>query len=253
MEKYYHFYEKSYEKFLPDWFQESNLKAIDNYLKENSESLISFIESYELQFNLPSNCFRNKKVLVLGCGLGALSFYLESRGAFVTGLDVSKLAISQARDIGKLKRSSCEFLVRDCTKNLDLGEFDYIFDDHLLHCLALDSDREAYMSSARAALTTEGLFFLEMMAFHGEIKIPVDYRFDEDSVLWKDLGQSEIMIRKIASSIEVEKDIKKTGFFINYLYYHSELSFQVFTDYPSFPHEFLPKTISLTCKRAMTL
>jgi hypothetical protein len=88
------------------------------------------------------------------------------------------------------------------------------------------------------------------MAFHSGIQVPVNYRFDEDHVLWKDIQDTEIMVRKIAPSVEIEDEIKISGLQINYLYYHSELSFSAFSEYDDYPFQFLPKTIRLTAAPA---
>ena len=253
MQKYYHYYDKSYEKFTPDWFDKTNLVKINQFLTENSESLITFIEKYEEQFNLPRSIFQNKEILVAGCGFGGLCRYLEKRGAIVTGIDVSSLAIIGAKEIAKLNQTSCEFKVADLTEESDLGLFDFIFDDHLLHCLTTASDRDKYLKNIAQHLKQDGLCFIESMAFHTGIQVPVEYRFDEDHILWKNLNSTEVMTRKIAPSIEIENEVKQSGLNINYLYYHSELSFQAFAEYNDYPFQFLPKTIRLTCSPAKTI
>ena len=88
------------------------------------------------------------------------------------------------------------------------------------------------------------------MAFHTGIQVPLEYRFDEDHILWKEINDKEIMIRKISPSLELEEELKSSGFSINYLYYHSELSFCAFSEYKDYPFQFLPKTIRLTCAPA---
>jgi SAM-dependent methyltransferase len=258
MQKYYHYYEKSYEKFTPDWFDESNLPKINQFLTENSESLIKFVESYEQQFNWPRSIFQNKRILVSGCGFGGLCRYFEKRGAIVTGIDISQLAIIGAKEIAKLNQTSCEFIQADLV-NLDNGikldKFDFIIDDHLLHCLTTKSDRENYLRTLISFCNEDGLLFCESMAFHSGLQVPVNYRFDENHILWKNLEgkndlNEEIMTRKIATSVEIEDEIRLSGFQINYLYYHSELSFCAFTEYTDYPFQYLPKTIRLTAAPA---
>jgi hypothetical protein len=44
----------------------------------------------------------------------------------------------------------------------------------------------------------------------------------------------------------IEEEFKKAGMKINYLFFHNELSFNVFDDYQNYPLEFLPKTIRMS-------
>ncbi len=243
MQKYYHFYEKSYENFTPDWFSENNIEKIELFLKENTESIKKFIESYERQFDWGSDSLRGKEVLVAGCGFGGLCFYLESRGAIVTGVDVSKLAISGAIEIKKLLNKHVNFKCMDLTEHSNLEKYDLIFDDHLLHCLTTKDDRLSYLAHLKKKLKPDGLIFIESMAFHSSLQVPADYNFDEENILWR----KDLMVRKIAESIEIEQEVKESDLFINYLFFHSELCFQAFPEYKDYPAHFLPKTIRLTC------
>lgn len=249
MQKYYQFYEKSYEKFTPDWFDPENIKEIKQYLSSNSESLRLFIESYKEQFNLADHLFLDKKILVTGCGLGGITHYLAKQGANITGIDISKLAIMGAKEIASIQGLEIDYQVLDlCTGNLD-EKFDFIIDDHLFHCLTLPEDRMAYLNFVKNHLTEEGIFFLETMAYQNKIQTPVGYSLDENNILWQSINGEEIMIRKIASSIDIESELKESGLSINYLYFHSELAFDVFTDYTDYPFQFLPRTIRLSAKK----
>src|SRR5690242_15138007 len=51
---------------------------------------------------LAANCL-NKSVLEYGCGPGSYAFFLAQRGATVTGIDISDIAIDQAREDAKRK------------------------------------------------------------------------------------------------------------------------------------------------------
>jgi len=249
MQKYYHHYEKSYEKFTPDWFDAENLKVINNFLNENTESLKKFIHSYLDQFELSTQIFNQKKVLIVGCGLGGLSLYFEKLGAIVTAIDVSRLAIMGAKQIAGLKNADINYQVLDiCQGELD-DKFDFIIDDHLYHCLTTQTDRDSYLSFVQSHLEPDGQFFMESMSYHNEIQTPVGYSFDENNILWKDIDGDEIMIRKIATSLDIEEEVKRSSLAINYLYYHSELAFDVFSDYKNYPFQFLPRTLRLIAKR----
>lgn len=251
MEKYYHSYNISYEKFTPDWFEVDNQKVIDRFLNENSESMITFIESYFKQFNISKDSLRGKEILITGCGFGGLCHYFSKLGAEVTGLDVSPLAIVGAKEIAKNKNLLVHFVTIDVCKESLEKKFDYIFDDHLLHCLTTASDRSAYLNFAHKHLNDDGLFLTETITFQNTFQTPIDYYLDEDFILWKQSGEnaSDTMIRKIAMSIDIENEVISSGLKINYLYYHAELAFQVFPDYPDYPFKYLPRTLRFSAKR----
>lgn len=251
MEKYYHSYNVSYEKFTPDWFISDNQSAVDKYLLENTESMILFIESYFTQFGITKESIRGKEVLVTGCGFGGLCHYFAKLGAEVTGIDVSPLAIIGAKEIANNKGLYINFNTLDVCKDSIKQKFDFIFDDHLLHCLTKNSDRSAYYKFIHDHLTADGTFLIETMTIHSKFQTPVGFSLDEDYILWQQNIETstESMIRKISPSIEIENEIKSSGLKICYLYYHAELAFQVYIDYPDFPFDYLPRTIRIATQR----
>lgn len=251
MLKYYNYYEKSYEKFTPDWFTKDNSKEIDKFLTQNSESIIDFIDKYVEQFDLGHRAFYDKNVLILGCGFGGLAIHLANQQANITAIDVSTLAIMGAKEIATNKGLSIDYKVLDVCNGSLSDKFDFIIDDHLYHCLATAEDRVSYLKFVKFHLKDEtSLFFLETMAYQDQIQTPVGYNFDENNILWKEVEpDKEIMIRRISPSIDIEKEIKNSGLSINYLYFHSELAFQVFSEYEGYPFQYLPRTIRLTAKK----
>lgn len=86
------------------------------------------------------------RVLDVGCGIGRWSSLLATRGARVTGMDLSPTMIAEARrraaDVGVGDR--CEFLVQDLAQ-LDAGErFDLVLGVTVLqHILDLEALRSA--------------------------------------------------------------------------------------------------------------
>ena len=75
--------------------------------------------------------------------------------------------------------------------------------------------------------------------FDKNMKIPFDYSFDEDFVLWK----GDIPIRKIASSNFIENELLASGFKIKSLYFHHELAQDPFENSSNYSHEHLPKIL----------
>jgi SAM-dependent methyltransferase len=241
--KYYEYANDSYKLFTPDFLES---KKLDIYLESNRESLVDFLEKYQEQFG---SFDKSAQILEAGCGLGGLSFYLSKMGFYTHGVDQSKLAISMAREINKNKSLYAKFTGQDLCNSEASEQFDIVVDSHLLHCLVDKNDRESYLAFVKNSLTDDGLFFLETMCYQAKIQIPIGYEFDASFKLYKEIGDEKIPYRKIIDSIELEQELKSMGFKIKYLYYHNELSFDVFSEYKDLNAESLPKTIRLVASK----
>lgn len=237
--KYYEYANDSYKSFTPDFLESAKL---DLYIEENNESLLKFLESYQEQFGSFS---LDKTILETGCGLGGISHYFSKKGYYTLGLDQSSLAISMAKDIAKNKKLYAKFKQQDLCINKAQDKFDIIIDSHLLHCLVDNTDRHNYLSFVKESLSKGGLFFLETMSYHSKIQAPLGYELREDMSLYKETNSIMLPYRKIIESLNLEQELIEIGFKIKYLYYHNELCFSIFDEYPSFSFEHLPKTIRL--------
>jgi SAM-dependent methyltransferase len=95
------------------------------------------VERYgELVFG---NC-SGKRVLEYGCGLGGFAFRLADRGAMVTGIDISDVAVAQAnRRAASYPPGQLTFAKADA-ENLDFpdGSFDLVCGTGILHHLDLE-------------------------------------------------------------------------------------------------------------------
>lgn len=230
-------YNHSYSFVTPDWLDYSNLSNINQFLEQNNESLINFIDDYLDRFTVNTN-----SLLDLGCGLGGLSFNYASHFNQVTALDISPLAIMGAKEIQSYKNTEIDFKELDITNSNLNQKFDLIVDSHLLHCLLSTEDRAKYYSFIKEHLEENGHALIESMTFQKNIECPMEYYFDENSNLF----HNDRLYRKVLSTRELEEEILAAGLKINYLYYHDELSFNVFTEYPEYPFEKLPKTTRLS-------
>lgn len=236
-------YNQAYKHLLSQ-----NLSTVEllQFVEQNARSLKTHIDKVLDTFS--ERIVPGQKALELGCGGGAISAYLGTKGYQVTGLDISKEAIKLALDLKSALRSDARFIVFDVCQNIELTEkFDLMVDSHLLHCLTGLKDRKAYYQFIRNNLAPNGLFLGECMSFHRDLKIPIDYHLEGNGTLYL----NDKPIRLLLESHDFEKELLFEGFKIEYYYYHSELSFEVYPEYPNFPHEYLPKTIrfaaSLNC------
>jgi SAM-dependent methyltransferase len=79
---------------------------------------------------------RGPRVLDAGCGQGDLAIDLARRGFEVTGFDISRVAIEQARAKAAAAGLSVTFDVQDATRlSLPAASYNSIFDSGLLHSL----------------------------------------------------------------------------------------------------------------------
>jgi SAM-dependent methyltransferase len=243
-------YNNSYTHFTPDYIELKNISKINKYLHENSESLRVFITKY---YNQSQHTYNMKQlsVLELGCGVGALSYFLKDNFMFHTGVDFSEMAIMAARSISTLKENELNLKVMDVTNHdstLDL-RYDCVVDSHLFHCLTDQKARVNYLEFVKRHLNPSGQLLIECMAFQPKLQTPVGYSFDENYILFKEFGSKNIAIRTIQLSRDIEKTLHDNGFRIDYLYFHHELSFNIFDEYKDYPAEFLPKTIRLVATK----
>jgi SAM-dependent methyltransferase len=100
------------------------------------------------------------QVLDAGCGTGEQALLAASSGADALGVDISPLAIEQARGKAASRGIKARFEVADALSLGDLGlSFDTIIDSGLFHVLD-DDDRARYVSSLASVLRPGGRLYL---------------------------------------------------------------------------------------------
>jgi 2-polyprenyl-3-methyl-5-hydroxy-6-metoxy-1,4-benzoquinol methylase len=125
------------------------------------------------------------KVLELGCGTGALSCMLAQLGFQVTGLDISSSAISFAQSMAFKRALSIDFKVADlCLLRNPTESFDAIIDSHVLHCIALPSERKRLLSYVSDSLTPNGEFWTETMVLGEKFQESPTRRMDDVGTVW---------------------------------------------------------------------
>jgi SAM-dependent methyltransferase len=78
---------------------------------------------------------RGPKILDLGCGTGELAVALARRGHDVTGVDISGVAVEQARARAAAAGLAVRFEVGDAARLSSPERYDAVFDSGLLHNL----------------------------------------------------------------------------------------------------------------------
>lgn len=236
-------YNQSYESFTPDQFEPQNIAKVLTLAQSNVGSILDFLRNYFEEFNMS---WEGKKVLDLGCGLGGLGMTLSRKGADVSGIDISSLAISCAKKLAEKYKMDIDWIVGDVTNELNINQkFDYIIDSHLYHCLTTKEQREAYIKFVSKHLSPKGNFFLETMLFHKNISVPFDFYLNEEFILHQEISGQQTPIRKIATNLMIEKEFLNSDLNIKYLYCHSELNFQAFKTNSDVPAENLPHVLRM--------
>jgi SAM-dependent methyltransferase len=100
------------------------------------------------------------QVLDVGCGTGEQALLVASSGADVLGVDVSPLALEQARGKAAARGIKVRFEVADALSLADLGlSFDTIIDSGLFHIFD-DESRARYVASLASVLRPGGHLYL---------------------------------------------------------------------------------------------
>ena len=100
------------------------------------------------------------QVLDVGCGTGEQTLLAASSGADALGVDVSPLAIEQARGKAAARGVPARFEVADALSLGDLGlSFDTVIDSGLFHVFG-DDDRARYVASLASVLGPGGHLYL---------------------------------------------------------------------------------------------
>lgn len=100
-------------------------------------------------------------VLDLGCGTGELSMFLARRGFDVLGIDISPVAVRQAREKARWRRIDAEFLVWDALyldRLADAGfSFRTVLDSAMYHVLH-NAERDRLVDGLGAVVPSGGRY-----------------------------------------------------------------------------------------------
>jgi SAM-dependent methyltransferase len=99
------------------------------------------------------------EALELGCGTGTNAIWLASQGFNTTAVDVSLLALIEAREKAARAEVKINFVEIDiCQSLLPGGPFGFVFDRGCFHSPETDTERVAVVMKVHAVLESEGLW-----------------------------------------------------------------------------------------------
>lgn len=134
-----------------------------------------------------------KRVLEYGCGPGSQAFELARRGALVTGIDISPVAIEIAREQAEREQLPITFEVMDAERTgFPDHSFDLVVGGAILHHLDLD---RAYAEIARLLKPGGRAVFIEPLGHNALINLyrkatPGQRTPDEHPLLRSDLAHA---------------------------------------------------------------
>ena len=138
-----------------DFYGERKFQA--PFIQQNTmpdENLVEFLNN-----NIPI-----KTAIELGCGEGRNAVYMAKKGISVTALDISPVAIENAKAIAKDTSINIDFRCQDIIKDKISGTYDFVYDSGLLHHLP-PHRRITYIEILKSILKPGGYFGLTCFAW----------------------------------------------------------------------------------------
>jgi len=150
-------------------------------------------------------------ILDLGCGKGHFTDFMESRGYDVTGVDISRVVISQAKKL----YPKCKFLIHNLEYSPLQKKYDMIYSTQVIEHI-FDLDR--FLTNIRNSLDSNGILILATPNVLAP-KIRLKMLFGNDST-FRDLAHLRFFSPSHLSEI-----LRKNGFRIRELSGSGKISF----------------------------
>jgi SAM-dependent methyltransferase len=165
-------------------------RAFAEQTRQQASPFYSVIRASRLFFEDQIQATRGGDVLEYGCGPGTYSFFLAAAGCNVTGIDISEVALAQARERAERERLTITFRQMDAER-LEFADntFDTVCGVAILHHLDL---RKAFSGLARVLRPGGRAVFMEPLGHNPAINLyrrltPHLRTEDEHPLVMKDL------------------------------------------------------------------
>ena len=153
------------ENLQKNW--DKSFKNLDNFLLYPNEHLIRFVNKFinkRKKITLKKN---KKKCLDLGSGSGRHLIYLYENGFNVSGIDISKEAINQAKKILKLKKIKKKKInILHCSTtsmNFKDKKFDFCVSHGTLDSM-MSEDADKTIKEVYRILKIGGFFYVDLIS-----------------------------------------------------------------------------------------
>lgn len=145
-----------------------------------------------------------RKVLEIGCGNGRNAIYLAQKGCTVTAVDISQRAIDWAKEQAEVNSVKIQFVCENIFNlNLELQEFDYIYDSGCFHHLS-PHRRVSYIQFINKYLKNNGYFSISAFKENGKYggSSLSDKQYYMDRTLYGGLGYSKEKLQILFSEFQ---------------------------------------------------
>lgn len=197
----------------------NNYDDVMNFLDEQVASVTwdefygerKFSAPFILQNQLPdenlveflNKGLHTKTAIELGCGEGRNAIYMAKQGVTVTAIDISTIAIENAKRISEEYEVNIDFRCYDVIKNGATGKHDFVYDSGLLHHLP-PHRRITYIELLKSILKPGGYVGLTCFAWGENCADEVDdWKFYEQKFCAGVAFSKERLIELFESDYEV--------------------------------------------------
>jgi 2-polyprenyl-3-methyl-5-hydroxy-6-metoxy-1,4-benzoquinol methylase len=187
----------------------------------NSQNKIISNRNYTYKFLIEALSkfdYKEKKILDIGCGSGAIDFYLTKNGASVLGIDISKKAIETCITSSNVLglQQNLSFKVIDFPKNTINQKFDIIICSEVLEHLA---DDKLAIRQISKMLKSNGVFIVSVPSKNAPLfRWGFAADFDKEVGHLRRYSENDLIKLFAANGLTIISSRKIEGLLRNYLF-----------------------------------